>query len=971
MANYTIDPNMGFRNPTPTQEVGPDYAQDISDGLTTIGGHNHLGDGLTGPQLSQDSLNISGDLSLNQHNATNVRTVAFTDQTSVPVGVGDVRVAFFKDGNLYIVNGSGAAVQITAGSAVNVTSANTIYASQSVSANWTIVSTDSYVRLNVDTTAARLITLPTAASVSPGRYYIVCDATGGAQSNPITISKASTDTIDGSTSHLVSSAYGSVMLISDGLSKWKALDIFNTQAGQITTGSAPARSGAIALSNTQAIKFRNAANSADVAALSVDASDLIQVGTGLSLSGSNLGLAAINQLWSSASSPSISQSTQTSNIATNNLTLSPQPSFASATGTNRTGGNLVVNLAAPTNSGTIPSAVQVKTGATIYNQIGQYAVGSNYGCFWGGTTAPSQTNFAFLGDGLSAAYFNAPSSGSLSLSFGGAGATGLDMTTSQIASAIPTWVWYSGVSSPTITQATLASGTGNTLSITSQSVTTGTASDLILGGGSGSVASGGVTINSGATKLAQFTLGNLGLGYGTRGYLVVTNNGGIASAGQILSVAYGGDAYYISNTGHVRFGDSTNQTVVSVASSDGLILDNNAFTFTTAKTAPLIKQADNTTNSATGSVLKISAQSVTGTSATGGALSLNAGNSTTSGNGGAVSISAGTATSGSMGSMTLTGLTTLLISPTIQMYDASVGLGLQFNLASSGTTSIMAGLGVTALTIGQTIKTSGTAAKLTIAAQGSSSGNGGILQLQSGTSSGGTEGTVILGVGGLTTNGLTMTPSAVGLGGAGVMTLTSTSLVLADLSATALTITPVSSGATTITVASTVASVAFGQTALGSGTGAAWSLTAQGGGSGTGGGITLSGGAGTTQGGDCTIAGANSTTQGGGVNILTGSGTTKGTFTLKTGGSAGTIRMSANSTGLGFYTATPVAQATKIANYTDSTAGTPGTTLAAIVGTTYTSDVGTIRNWIASLNKQINDLKNQLSAAAGGIGITT
>lgn len=114
------------------------------------------------------------------------------------------------------------------------------------------------------------------------------------------------------------------------------------------------------------------------------------------------------------------------------------------------------------------------------------------------------------------------------------------------------------------------------------------------------------------------------------------------------------------------------------------------------------------------------------------------------------------------------------------------------------------------------------------------------------------------------------------------------------------------------------------------------------------------------------------TSTGAGLTLCSGSGTsTNGSIIMRTGGTAGTIRMTMNGTGLGFYTATPVAQQTRITNYTDSTGGTPGTTLASVVGTTYSTDIPTIRNWVASLNKQINDVKNILSAANSGVGITT
>jgi hypothetical protein len=48
---------------------------------------------------------------------------------------------------------------------------------------------------------------------------------------------------------------------------------------------------------------------------------------------------------------------------------------------------------------------------------------------------------------------------------------------------------------------------------------------------------------------------------------------------------------------------------------------------------------------------------------------------------------------------------------------------------------------------------------------------------------------------------------------------------------------------------------------------------------------------------------------------------------------------------------------------TDSTAGTPGATLAAVVGTTYSTDIPTIRNWAASLAAKINALRTELIAS--------
>lgn len=86
---------------------------------------------------------------------------------------------------------------------------------------------------------------------------------------------------------------------------------------------------------------------------------------------------------------------------------------------------------------------------------------------------------------------------------------------------------------------------------------------------------------------------------------------------------------------------------------------------------------------------------------------------------------------------------------------------------------------------------------------------------------------------------------------------------------------------------------------------------------------------------------------------------------------AGTSILFGNSgLSLGFYGASPVARPSQITNLTDNSAGTPGSTLAAIGGTTYSSDAPTLRNWIASVNAKISAIENVLSATAGGLGLT-
>lgn len=73
----------------------------------------------------------------------------------------------------------------------------------------------------VDTTAARTLNLPSA---SGAKYiYYIKDKTGSAGTNNITINKAGSDTIDGATSKVLDTNYDTIVLVSDGTSKWSVM----------------------------------------------------------------------------------------------------------------------------------------------------------------------------------------------------------------------------------------------------------------------------------------------------------------------------------------------------------------------------------------------------------------------------------------------------------------------------------------------------------------------------------------------------------------------------------------------------------------------------------------------------------------------------------------------------------------------------------------------------------------------------
>ena len=90
-------------------------------------------------------------------------------------------------------------------------------------ANVTLDNTDRNIQTSVPLTASRTLTLPSAASVQPGRPIIINDSIGAiSASTPLVIARAGTDLINpgGVTSVSISVGGGFMTLVSDGVSRW-------------------------------------------------------------------------------------------------------------------------------------------------------------------------------------------------------------------------------------------------------------------------------------------------------------------------------------------------------------------------------------------------------------------------------------------------------------------------------------------------------------------------------------------------------------------------------------------------------------------------------------------------------------------------------------------------------------------------------------------------------------------------------
>jgi hypothetical protein len=193
----------------------------------------------SGIPITPLGLNINSDLSFQSNNLNLVRAVRMNNQSIVLSGAGDVAQTYVKGGDLYYNNASGIPVQVTNGTVVNSNAvAATIFPQTSAASNFTILSSATYIEVLVQTTAGSYtISLPSCAAVGAGRYFIIKDVTGNANTNYITIVPAGADTIDKTSSNVFKTSFQSAFFVSDGSGNWNILSATKTEwnTGEVLT----------------------------------------------------------------------------------------------------------------------------------------------------------------------------------------------------------------------------------------------------------------------------------------------------------------------------------------------------------------------------------------------------------------------------------------------------------------------------------------------------------------------------------------------------------------------------------------------------------------------------------------------------------------------------------------------------------------------------------------------------------------
>lgn len=219
MALTVTTPFMNLELPVPTQQLGPDWAVELNAALDLVDSHNHTSG--QGVQIPTAGLNINAHLSFDGYKATDLFSTQYELQSVPLTGASNANSVSVSSGNLYFTNGSGTSVQITSGgSVVSVPASTNSLEYSTANSDLTIDPTDTFVTIAVDTTSSRTITLPLASAVATGRFYVIKDATGDSETNPLSLEAAGSDVIDGEVAQELRSSYGAIWAQSDGVSNW-------------------------------------------------------------------------------------------------------------------------------------------------------------------------------------------------------------------------------------------------------------------------------------------------------------------------------------------------------------------------------------------------------------------------------------------------------------------------------------------------------------------------------------------------------------------------------------------------------------------------------------------------------------------------------------------------------------------------------------------------------------------------------
>lgn len=208
--------------PVVEQTVDPMWADEINGDLTILDAHSHQSG--SGVPITTEAISIDNPLSFQGYDAINLRSARFLVQSASLGGSNDKNCVYDVAGDLFFNNGSGTPVQITLGSNLFSSGTTGTFPVKSVTSNLSIPAGATYNTLLIDTTSARSITFPAAASTTAGKTFFAYDVSGQANAHPISFVPTGSDTINGANATLqVKQDYGAWVLTTDGSGGWWVL----------------------------------------------------------------------------------------------------------------------------------------------------------------------------------------------------------------------------------------------------------------------------------------------------------------------------------------------------------------------------------------------------------------------------------------------------------------------------------------------------------------------------------------------------------------------------------------------------------------------------------------------------------------------------------------------------------------------------------------------------------------------------
>ena len=226
MAETSTTTFMNLVLPTPGERLGPTWATDINTALSRIDEHDHSA---IGKSLGVAALTIDGDLDFSPGTSDfatlNKKYSGFTNNSGTLASASFPASIFVTGGDLFYNNSAGGQVQLTDGAALSSTGVaatqfakfgDTVSGGTSGSPNLIVEANSASYYVCDTSTAAVFIRLPAASGASAGRFFVIKDVGGAAATNNITVQITGTDTVDGASTYVVTSNFGSATFISRG-----------------------------------------------------------------------------------------------------------------------------------------------------------------------------------------------------------------------------------------------------------------------------------------------------------------------------------------------------------------------------------------------------------------------------------------------------------------------------------------------------------------------------------------------------------------------------------------------------------------------------------------------------------------------------------------------------------------------------------------------------------------------------------